>query len=62
VRILKFDILSCCAQDVADHMQVAVQGQGEMQAVHIFGDGVLFPMIQAFIRTVGFTRSDETNR
>ena len=49
-------------QDVADHMQVAVQGQGETQVVHIFGDGVLFPMIQAFIRTAGFTRSEEANR
>jgi hypothetical protein len=61
-RIQNFDILFCCVQDVVDHMQVAVQGQGETQVVHIFGDGVLFPMIQAYIRTAGFTRSDEANR
>ncbi len=60
--IQKFDILLCCEQDVADHMQVAVQGQGETQVVHIFGDGALFSMIQAFIRIAGFTISDEANR
>jgi hypothetical protein len=49
-------------QDVTEHLQVATHQAGDVQMIHVYGNGVLFPDMHATLPTVGFTRSEITDR
>ena len=43
-------------------MQVAMHQAGDVQMIHVYGNGVLFPDMQATLPMVGFVRSEHTDR
>ncbi len=50
-------------QDVMDHLEVDIQGEGENQRVRVFGNGTMFPNIQVLLPRIGFIkREDEHDR
>lgn len=49
-------------QDVTEHMQIATHQAGDVQMIHVYGNGVLFPEMQATLPMVGFVRSEHTDR
>lgn len=46
-----------------DHLEVDIQGEGANQHVRVFGNGTMFPNIQALLPRIGFMkREDEHDR
>lgn len=51
------------SQDAMDHLEVDIQGEGQNRRVRVFGDGTMFPNIQALLPRIGFIkREDEYDR
>ena len=47
------------SQDVIDHLEVDIQGEAPNQRVRVFGDGTMFPNIQALLPRIGFIKREE---